>query len=139
MEKTKKNRFWLILAAALAALLAVQWSQSRRYQTQAAQFPDDSIIGQGRPVLVQVSSAGCIYCRQMMPTLTELAQTHSPYFQVAVVSLDKQPKAHQKYNVQAIPMQIFYDAQGQELARHVGAMSRREILQQWQQLGLSIP
>ncbi|MEJ5259178.1 MAG: thioredoxin family protein [Anaerohalosphaeraceae bacterium] len=135
----QKNSVWLVIAAALALLLAVQFIQTRRYQTQTENFPDDSIVGQGRPVLVQITSASCIYCRRMMPTLTELARTHAPHFAIALVSLDRQPQAGRKYEVQALPMQIFYDAQGNELSRHVGAMSREEILNQWRQAGLAIP
>ncbi len=134
-----KNSIWLVVLAALASLWILQIVQTRRYQAQTEQFPDDSIVGQGKPVLVQITSASCIYCRQMMPTLTELAQTHAPYFVIALVSLDKQPQAQTKYSVQAIPIQIFYDSQGNEQFRHVGTLSRQEILQQWRLLGLPIP
>jgi thioredoxin 1 len=134
-----KNSVWLVVLAALALLAVVQILQTRRYQKQAEQFPDDSIVGQGRPVLVQISSAGCMYCRRMMPALAELAQTHSDYFAVAVVSLDRRPDASRRYEVQAVPMQVFYDAEGRELCRHVGAMSREDILQQWRKAGIAIP
>lgn len=135
----KKNSIWLVVFAALALLGIFQVVQTRRYLIQMKQFPDDSIVGQGKPVLVQITSASCLHCRRMMPTLTELAQTHAGHFLIALVSLDRQPQTAARYQVQAVPMQVFYDAQGKELARHVGVMSREEILQQWRQAGVALP
>jgi thioredoxin-like negative regulator of GroEL len=136
----KKNKsLWLIVLAALAALLIMQAVQTRRFNQKVQAFPDESVIGQGKPVLLQISSAGCIHCRLMLPTLTELADRYAEHFTVALVSLDKQPDAQQKYGVQAIPMQIFLDGQGTELFRHTGKLSKEEILDRWSQLGVEIP
>jgi len=135
----KKLPRWPWIVAAIAVLFVLQSVQQARYRSQVEHFPDDSIIGNGRPVLLQISSAYCIYCRRMLPTLTELAHEYTDRFTVAVVSLDKQPQAKQKYEVQAVPVQIFYDGQGQELFRHTGKMSRDEILDCWRRLGIEIP
>jgi thioredoxin 1 len=136
----KKNKsLWLILAAALGALLVMQAVQISRYNRKVQAFPDDSVVGQGRPVLLQISSAGCIHCRRMMPVLTDLADQYAELFTVALVSLDKQPNAQTQYNVQAIPLQIFLDGQGTELFRHTGKLSKDEILNRWRQLGVEIP
>lgn len=135
----QKNSVWLIVLGAVALLALMQFVQMRRYHKQEEDFPGDSIVGQGSPVLVQISSASCIHCRRMLPTLTKLTRTHGEHFTIAVVSLDKHPRAAELYQVQAVPMQIFYDGQGRELSRHVGTMSADEILQQWRQAGLAIP
>jgi thioredoxin 1 len=37
-----------------------------------------------------------------------------------------------------IPTQIFYGADGRELARHEGFMSREEILAQWKAVGVEL-
>lgn len=136
----KKNKsIWLIVAAALGALFAVQAIQTMRYNRKTADFPDDSAVGQGKPVLVQISSAGCPPCRRMIPVLTDLADQYAEYFTAALVCLDKQPGAQKKYNVQAVPTQIFYDGRGEELYRHSGALTAGQILDRWRQLGVEIP
>jgi thioredoxin 1 len=50
----------------------------------------------------------------------------------------KDRSAGQEYGIRVIPTQIFYDASGQELARHEGFMSREAILAQWRDLGISL-
>ena len=133
----KKNRhIWLIGLAVLGAWLGVQGWQISRYNRQTAAFPDDSIVGQGKPVLVEIGAASCIYCRRMIPVLTETAAEYGDQFSVALVSLDRQPGAQERYGVQAIPTQVFYDGGGHELYRHTGSLSKQEILDRWQQLGV---
>jgi len=118
----------------LGGLIALQVFQSARYKRQTEAFPNDSIVGAGRPVLLEIGAASCIYCRRMMPVLTELAADESIGFAVALVSLDTQPEAREKYGVQAIPMQIFYDGQGRELDRHTGMLTREQIFERWRRL-----
>lgn len=135
----KKNKYiWLMVLGVLGFWIALQAVQSVRYNRQAESFPGDLIVGRGKPVLLQIGSATCGYCRQMLPALTELANQQAD-FSVALVSLDKQPAAAAKYEVQAIPMQIFYDGRGKELYRHTGYLSKAEILNQWRQLAVKEP
>lgn len=132
----KKRRIWLVVLGVLGLWIALQAVQILRYNRQTESLPDDAIVGQGRPVLLQISSANCGYCRQMLPVLTELANREESDFAVALVSLDKRPAAEDKYGVRAIPMQIFYDGRGNELYRHTGYLSKPEIHDLWRQLGI---
>jgi thioredoxin 1 len=38
--------------------------------------------------------------------------------------------------VTKIPTQVFYDTQGRELYRHIGFLSKKEILDTWKKLGV---
>jgi len=49
----------------------------------------------------------------------------------------KDPDAANPYRIQVIPTQIFYDANGKELFRHVGFYSREQILGKWRELGFT--
>ena len=49
----------------------------------------------------------------------------------------KDPDAANPYRIQVIPTQIFYDANGKELFRHVGFYSREQILGKWRGLGFA--
>ena len=46
------------------------------------------------------------------------------------------PDAAEPYRIRLIPTQIFYGADGRELSRHEGFMSREEILARWGSHGL---
>jgi thioredoxin 1 len=50
----------------------------------------------------------------------------------------KNPKAGDIYRVKMIPTQIFYDARGKELYRHIGFMSKEDILKKLEQLNLPV-
>jgi thioredoxin 1 len=40
--------------------------------------------------------------------------------------------------MRSIPTQIFFDATGKELWRHVGFISKEDILGKWKELGLTL-
>jgi len=90
------------------------------------------------PRLVDLGAGKCIPCKQMAPILEELAETHKTFFSVEVIDVWVNPDQGKKYNVRIIPTQIFYDAQGRELYRHVGFYSKEDILSKWRQLGVNV-
>lgn len=135
----KKNKsLWLIILAALAGLFLLHVFQIGRFNRQSSNFSDESVIGQGKPVLLQISSADCPPCRRMMPVLADLNARYADHFTIALISLDNQPQAQSRYNVQAVPTQIFFDEQGNALHRHTGGLTADQVLSLWSQLGVKI-
>ena len=51
----------------------------------------------------------------------------------------KNSDAAEKYGIQSIPTQIFFDASGKERFRHEGFFSKEEILAKWKELGVDLP
>jgi thiol-disulfide isomerase/thioredoxin len=94
-------------------------------------------VGSALPVLLQLGSYGCPPCRQMTPILDELRADYAKKFQVRYIDVWKYPMEGRKYGVTKIPTQIFYDTQGRELYRHVGFLSKKEILNTWKKLGVN--
>ncbi len=97
-----------------------------------------SATSPARPVprLVDVGAGKCIPCKAMAPILDQLRVDYAGRMDVVVVDVWKDPAAAQPYAIQMIPTQIFYGADGRELARHQGFMSREEILAQWKAVGV---
>lgn len=89
----------------------------------------------GRLRLVDVGADRCIPCRAMAPILEELRVEHAERLEVIFVDVWKNPEAAEPYGVRIIPTQIFYDADGRELWRHQGFLSKRDILGNWKRLG----
>ena len=132
-----KTKYILVTGIIVVVLLmVVQFVQISRYNRRTSAFADASIVGQGKPVLLEIGSASCVYCRKMLPVLVGLSDMQDKNFTIAMVSLDQNPAAQQLYRIEAIPTQIFYDGQGNELYRNVGFLSREEILSRWLQLGI---
>ena len=74
----------------------------------------------------------------MAPILEELAETHKAYFTVEFIDVWVNPSMAKEYNVRIIPTQVFYDAGGRELYRHIGFYSKEEILDKWRGFGIDV-
>ena len=90
---------------------------------------------QALPRLVDVGSDKCIPCIKMAPILDALKEDFAGQMEVVFIDAWKNREEAQKHRAQMIPTQIFYDAQGKELYRHVGFFGREEILTKWRELG----
>lgn len=74
----------------------------------------------------------------MAPILEELKKEYAGILDVEFVDVWKNPGAGQKYGVRGIPTQIFYDANGKELKRHMGFISKQGILDEFHKLGIPL-
>lgn len=90
------------------------------------------------PRLVDVGADKCIPCIMMAPILEELKKEYAGVLIVEFVDVWKNPDAGRRYGIRAIPTQIFYDASGKELYRHMGFMSKEAILKTFKSLGIDL-
>ncbi len=90
------------------------------------------------PRLVELGASKCIPCIQMAPILAELKAEYAGQFQVDSIDVWKNPGAAQEHGIQMIPTQIFFDAEGNELLRHVGFFSKEDILATWKKVGVDL-
>ena len=90
------------------------------------------------PRLVDLGAGKCIPCKAMAPILEELKAEYAGRMDVQFIDVWKDPDAARPYGIHIIPTQIFYGADGRELARHQGFMGKQEILAQWKALGVSL-
>lgn len=90
------------------------------------------------PRLVELGADRCVPCKLMAPILEELRKEYAGILQVDSIDVWKNPDAAKRYDIRIIPTQIFYDATGRELFRHVGFLSKKDILAKWRELGISI-
>lgn len=89
------------------------------------------------PKLLDLGATKCIPCKKMAPILDELKTQYKGVFDVEFIDVWQKENSRKaaKYNIQSIPTQIFFDKDGKELARHVGFISKEDILAQWKSLG----
>jgi len=90
------------------------------------------------PRLIDVGADKCIPCVMMAPILEELKKEYAGILDVEFVDVWKNPNAGQKYGIRGIPTQIFYDASGKELGRHLGFISKEQILQSFKKFGIEL-
>lgn len=92
------------------------------------------------PKVVDFGDKFCVPCKLMAPALEELKAEQAGKVEVQFVSVgDKAnlPLAA-KYNIKVIPTQIFFNADGREVWRHEGYISKHGILIKWKALGVEL-
>jgi len=89
------------------------------------------------PRLLDIGSKTCIPCKLMTPILEGLKQEFAGTLDVEFVEVGfgGNPALAKQHAVTTIPTQIFFDADGKELRRHEGYISRYGILDKWRELG----
>lgn len=123
----------VIVATGVAILLVVWVYASRSPATVAAAPLGDTardavqqILLSGKPTVIEFGANNCVSCREMKPILHALAQ--DPRIAVADVDILKERDYISRYQIRLMPTQVFYDAKGQEISRHMGKISGEEIM-----------
>lgn len=108
------------------------------YASANAQPSAKASSGTKLPRIVDVGADKCIPCIKMAPELASLKKEYAGVLEVEFVDVWKRPQDAETYRVRGIPTQIFYDANGKEVARHLGFISKDDILAKFKELGMSI-
>jgi thioredoxin 1 len=84
----------------------------------------------GKPTVVEFGANAYASCREMKPVLEAVRRDHGERFAVVEVDLVKQKEAAyiQRYRIQLMPTQVFFDAQGRETGRNIGRISAADIV-----------
>lgn len=95
-------------------------------------------INTGKARLVDLGSNSCAACIAMIPVLEELKTKYPEDLTVEFIDVWENEPAATFYKINAIPTQIFFDKNGKELYRHLGAISTQEIIKKFEEFGVSI-
>lgn len=90
----------------------------------------------GKPSVVDFGARTCIPCKKMAPILEELNRELTGKANVLFVDVWKDNAIGGRYGVQMIPTQVFFNAQGKEIKRHMGFMEKTDILKELKTLGM---
>ena len=137
----KTIRILIILGVAAMAALAFfskENEKSRRAVTIETNAANIAMTTAKLPRLVDLGAGKCIPCKKMAPILEDLRANYAAQFEVMFIDVWENPDAATPYNINLIPTQIFYDAEGVELFRHEGFFAREDILNKWRELGVTL-
>lgn len=90
------------------------------------------------PKLLDLGAGKCIPCKMMTPILEQMKKDYAGKLEVEFIDVWKNPDAAKPYKIEVIPTQIFYDASGNELFRHIGFFAKEDILAKWKELGVDL-
>lgn len=93
-------------------------------------------LASGRPTVIDLGARTCIPCKKMAPILESLASEYRGKASVLFVDVNEDSAAAARFRIQMIPTQVFFNAQGKEIKRHIGAMEKVEIVNGLKAAGL---
>jgi thioredoxin 1 len=83
---------------------------------------------QGKVVMLELGSVGCIPCEEMRPVMATLSTTYKGKLEVIFVDVRKDNDTARRFRVFGIPTQVFLDKSGAEFHRHVGFYPFKDIV-----------
>jgi thioredoxin 1 len=90
----------------------------------------------GMVTMVDLGATECVPCKMMAPILEKLRKTYDGRAAIVFIDVWKNREQAPRFGIRAIPTQIFYDAGGHEVSRHVGFMSEAAIVEQLTRMGV---
>lgn len=93
-------------------------------------------LSSGKPTVIDLGARTCIPCKKMAPILESLSGEYRGKASVLFIDVHEDQAAARKFRVQMIPTQIFFNAQGKEVKRHIGFMDKSDILKELKVAGL---
>ena len=100
---------------------------------------DDSLNqakAEGKIVMLELGSVGCIPCEQMKPVMARLSDTYKGKLDVIFIDVNKDHDAARRFGVYMIPVQVLLDKNGKEVHRHIGFYPYEEIAPMLTKMGI---
>ena len=92
----------------------------------------------GLPKMLDFGSDYCLPCKIMEPILDSLKEEYHGKAEIIYVDIRRDRRAARYYGITFIPTQIFFDADGNEVYRHVGFFPADSITSQLEALGADL-
>lgn len=93
-------------------------------------------LSSGKPAVIDLGARACIPCKKMAPILESLSNEYRGKAEVLFIDVHTDKAAADRFRVQMIPTQIFFNAQGKEVKRHMGFMDKANIVKELKTAGL---
>jgi thioredoxin 1 len=94
---------------------------------------------QGRVTMIDLGAKKCILCKKMAPILVKLEKAYKGKADIVFINVWENKQPAQRFKIRAIPTQIFFNAQGEEVYRHVGFLNEKSIVDQMTKMGVAAP
>ncbi|MBP1753451.1 MAG: Thioredoxin domain protein [Geobacteraceae bacterium] len=93
-------------------------------------------LSSGVPAVIDLGARHCIPCKKMAPILESLAGEYRGRATVMFIDVHEDRDAVEKFRIQMIPTQIFFNSQGKEVKRHMGFMDKAGIVKELKTMGV---
>lgn len=90
----------------------------------------------GMVTMVALGKKTCTQCKMMAPILEKMKVKYDGKAAIVFINLLEDPEQQYVYKLKALPTQILFDKEGQEIYRHVGFLSEKDIIAQLNKMGI---
>jgi thioredoxin 1 len=88
---------------------------------------EKEVLKSDKPVIVDFWATWCMPCKMLAPTVEEIAGEYKGKYKIAKLNIDDAMGVATNLSVMNIPTLMFFN-KGKEVARMVGAASKRDII-----------
>ncbi len=120
---------WIVLAGILMMFLTT------------GSFAEDflNVPTKGKVSMIDLGAKKCIPCKMMAPILVKLEKAYTGKAEIIFIDVWKNKQPAQRFKIRSIPTQIFFNANGEEVYRHVGFLDEKSIVAQMTKMGVAAP
>jgi thioredoxin 1 len=93
-----------------------------------------SALAKGKPALYEFGAKYCVPCKEMKEVMAALKTSHGDQVEFRMVYSDEEMPLFEKNKIMLIPTQVFFDASGKEVDRHIGALPKEEVIKKLKEL-----
>lgn len=117
----------ILVVAVLVGLNAQNAVQNKKVKSATEQIKP---VPKYKVTFIELGSVRCVPCKQMQPIMKSIEEKYGSQVKVIFYDVwtDQGKPMADKYNVQAIPTQVFLDANGKEFFRHEGYIPEEELV-----------
>jgi thioredoxin 1 len=109
--------------------------------TAAIVFAEDfsNVPAKGIVTMVDLGAETCIPCKMMAPVMVKLKKIYEGKAAIIFIDVWENKEQSPRFEIRAIPTQIFFDKKGNEVFRHVGFFDEKSIVEQLTKMGVERP
>ena len=90
-----------------------------------------------KPELMMLSTKDCPACAQMLKVFKELNKNYQS-LKTSHLYLEDNQDLVKKYNIRYVPVLIFKNSDGKEIAREIGFLSMNDVIKKFKNSGVNI-
>jgi thioredoxin 1 len=95
-----------------------------------------SLPVKGTVTMIALGKKTCTQCKMMAPILEKLKIKYEGKAAIVFINLMEDPEQQYVYRLKALPTQIFFNSQGEEIFRHTGFYAEKAIVEQFTKMGV---
>jgi thiol-disulfide isomerase/thioredoxin len=111
------------------------WARAQYHKAQ--DNPVDRARMSSKPSMIEFGATGCIPCDMMQPILENLRKSFKDRLNVVFVHVREEQILGARFGIRSIPVQVFFDENGQEVFRHEGFFAEKEVRNQLTRMGVN--